>query len=432
MKSLSLASVPILIVLFTFPAAHAGPKQIKDPKLLIRLNEELDKLKSGNPGERASAARALGSLGDGRAIVPLAGLLADEDERVRIAAARALGKIGDPAVIPELTLCLDRDEVPLTLAVIDAFLEIESPKAVPVLIVLIRHDDERVRLAALEAVAALPDPSATTIILGYLKTAPPKERVRAAVVLGSLDDERAVPALLNLLEDNSSGVRAVAIESLRRITCVHHDFDPSGDERARKAVLKEWRKWWKRAEPLGREGWLLQGLKDGSDRTRAACARGLFRHGTVGSISALINALGDKLSGVRESADAVLRRLTGLDMGFDPVAPDEERKKKIAAWKSWWDRNEKKDRKGWMLDALRNSLPDNRRRAAEDLAKYREPEVAKALAGALEDPVPGVRATAIQSLRKLTKAHFGFDPDASEKDRAAAVSLWREFLEKWK
>ena len=85
-----------------------------------------------------------------------------------------------------------------------------------------------------------------------------------------------------------------------------------------------------------------------------------------------------------------------------------------------------------MLDALRNSLPGNRRRAAEELARYEEADVAKALLGALEDPVPAVRATAIHSLRKITKAHFGFDPDASEKDRAASVKLWREFLEKWK
>jgi HEAT repeat protein len=351
---------------------------------------------------------------------------------VRIAAVRALGKIGDPEVIPKLTECLDRDEVPLTLAVIDAFLNIESPKAVPVLIVLIRHENEKVRYAALDAMAALPDPSATTIILDFLKTASPKEKVKAASVLGSLDDIRAVPALIDMLEDNASGVRAASARALNRITCIGPGFDADADGEKRKEVLKSLRKWWKKAEPLGREGWLIDGLNDWEDKTRASCVRGLFRHGTKKAIPALIAALWDRLSGVRESASAALIRIVGLDFGFEPSAKKEERGKQIALWKKWWRKNSSNDKRGWMLDALTGGIPDNRRRAAGALVKYKDAEVVNALADALEDKMAGVRATAILSLRKITKAHFGFDPNGTGAERRTVVITWREFLKRWK
>ncbi len=413
-------------------ASAAGAKEIKDPKLLERLEAELKKLDSAVADERLKAARALGKLCDGRAINPLLAHLDDEDERVRIAAVRALGKIGDPEVIPRLTECLDRDEVPLTLAVIDAFLNIESPKAVPVLIVLIRHEDEKVRYNALDAMAALPDPSATTIILGFLKTASPKEKVKAAAVLGSLDDIRAVPVLIDMLEDNASGVRAASARALKRITCIRHGFDANADEEKRKEAVKSLRKWWKKSEPLGREGWLIDGLNDWEDRTRASCARGLFRHGTKKAIPALMGALGDRLSGVRESASAALVCIVGLDFGYEPSAKKEERKKQIALWKKWWRKNSASDKRGWMIDALKEEIPDNRRRAAGALVKYRDAEVASALAGALEDGMAGVRAAAILSLRKITKAHFGFDPNGTEVERRKAVINWREFLKRWR
>jgi len=432
-KNLPVMLSIIILVFVAFTSdASAAAKEIKDPKLLARLEAELNRLESVVVEERLAAANALGRLCDGRATKPLLGRLDDEDARVRIAAVRALGKIGDPGVIPELTACLERQEIPLTLAVIDAFLSIESPKAVPVLIVLIRHEDEKVRYAALDSLAALPDPSATSIILGFLKTASPKEKVKAAAVLGSLDDTRAVPALIGMLEDNASGVRAASVSALRLMTCMQHGFSPEGDAKSRKETVKSWRKWWRKAAPLGREGWLIDGLENGEDKIRASSARGLYRHGTAKSIPALISALEDRLSGVRESASAALIHVTGLDFGFEPSAKGDDRDKQVDLWKKWWRKNSEKKHRDWMLEALKGKSPDNRRRAADRLVKYRDAEVVNALADALEDGKAGVRSAAIRSLRKITKTHFGFEATGTEADRRKAVANWRVFLKRWK
>src|SRR5918992_1772138 len=62
----------------------------------------------GPIGVRGWAARALGKLGDPRAIEPLARLLKeDSSELVRSTAARSLGQIGDSRAVPDLLAALD-------------------------------------------------------------------------------------------------------------------------------------------------------------------------------------------------------------------------------------------------------------------------------------------------------------------------------------
>jgi len=63
-----------------------------------------------NWAARAYAAKALGTLNDRRAVVPLRGVLWDKDPTVRVHAATALGAIGDPqAVEPLLAAISDAD-----------------------------------------------------------------------------------------------------------------------------------------------------------------------------------------------------------------------------------------------------------------------------------------------------------------------------------
>lgn len=67
---------------------------ITEDKVLVRIN----------------AARALGKLGNFRAVRPLTALLHDEDVRVRVAAAEALGEIQDKRAAPALRGALDDPE----------------------------------------------------------------------------------------------------------------------------------------------------------------------------------------------------------------------------------------------------------------------------------------------------------------------------------
>src|SRR5688500_4390278 len=59
-------------------------------------------LRTGEPLQRCAAADVLASLGDGRAVSPLIGLLDYPDGSVRCHAARALGSLDAPAAVRPL------------------------------------------------------------------------------------------------------------------------------------------------------------------------------------------------------------------------------------------------------------------------------------------------------------------------------------------
>lgn len=55
---------------------------------------------------------------------------------------------------------------------------------------------------------------------------------------------------------------------------------------------------------------------------------------------ALIAKLDDPDAVVRMTAIEELRRRTGQDLGYQPYADDAERRASVAAWKSWWQRQQ--------------------------------------------------------------------------------------------
>lgn len=70
--------------------------------LIKALVDEDDRTEAGGYPLRRNAARALGKLGDRRAVMPLVGCLNCEDFYVREAAAQALEALGDPVCVPTL------------------------------------------------------------------------------------------------------------------------------------------------------------------------------------------------------------------------------------------------------------------------------------------------------------------------------------------
>ena len=71
---------------------------------------------------------------------------------------------------------------------------------------------------------------------------------------------------------------------------------------------------------------------------RMATARMLDELGVKSAVPALIEALDDVQGAVREAAVVALRRITGEDMGFNPVGSDVDRAKRLKAWRDWWKR----------------------------------------------------------------------------------------------
>lgn len=119
------------------------------PALLDHLNQEPD------TAVRQDMIRALGEIGDVRAVPPLLALL--DDRRVKRQVIDALGKLGDPAPIPALihiiqslapqeyedrvSACTDQryqEELPIVIAAVHALARLGVPDALPVLIHALR------------------------------------------------------------------------------------------------------------------------------------------------------------------------------------------------------------------------------------------------------------------------------------------------------
>jgi hypothetical protein len=77
-------------------------------------------------------------------------------------------------------------------------------------------------------------------------------------------------------------------------------------------------------------------LKDKYLFVRMATARVLGEMGFKSSVPALIDALDDEESAVREAVNLALRTITGKDFKFDPLAIDAERARRVKAWRDWW------------------------------------------------------------------------------------------------
>jgi hypothetical protein len=77
-------------------------------------------------------------------------------------------------------------------------------------------------------------------------------------------------------------------------------------------------------------------LKDPDIFVRMAAARVLGDMQAKGGVPALIDALEDSETAVREAANIALRTITNKDFKFDPLAIEAERARRVKAWRDWW------------------------------------------------------------------------------------------------
>jgi phycocyanobilin lyase subunit alpha len=93
-----------------YAAWWLGKFRVDDPVaidvLIVALKDEADRTPEGGYPLRRNAARALGKLGDLRAVPALIDCLDCDDFYVREAAAHSLERLGDPSCIPHLTKIL--------------------------------------------------------------------------------------------------------------------------------------------------------------------------------------------------------------------------------------------------------------------------------------------------------------------------------------
>jgi len=138
---------------------------------------------------RRDATKALGEMGDSRAVEPLIVVLQeDEDEGVRAGAAEALGVLGDIRAVE------------------------------PLIQTLLEDGDRGVRESAAKALGLIGDNRAVDpLIQVLLGDEEASVRAKAAEALGLIGDNRAVEALTQALEDENSNVRYRAQKALDMI-----------------------------------------------------------------------------------------------------------------------------------------------------------------------------------------------------------------------
>jgi HEAT repeat protein len=128
-------------------------------------------------------AKALGNLGDSRAVEPLIEALGDRHVLVRRSAAQALGSLRDPRAVDALVKTLEKDSFLVQRAAAEALGEIGDPKAIDSLIDALGSDDSYIQYGASNALTRMGEVAVPKLVK---KLSDGKIAERAAEVLKNL------------------------------------------------------------------------------------------------------------------------------------------------------------------------------------------------------------------------------------------------------
>jgi len=231
----------------TFEEAMEHPSTRAKIKFEGAFDDVVRALQSHDEEVREEAARALGDLGDRRAVNPLIELLGDDNRYVRREAAKSLGKIGDEHAIPALINALkDEDRYgregaaeglggmgekafpSLIRAIKDedwhvrmgaaiAFRIIGDKDALKVLIPAMKDENRFVRREVIKSLGRIGDHSVIDTLIAALKDPDRSVRLRAVSALSKCNDKRVIEPLIEALNDEDSGVRLRVIRALEEI-----------------------------------------------------------------------------------------------------------------------------------------------------------------------------------------------------------------------
>lgn len=196
--------------------------------LIKALDDQADRTEAGGYPLRRNAARALGKLGDQRAVPALARSLSCSDFYVREAAAQALDMLGATNCISVL-IDLLLDQVPGTLpapeppnlaqpfdAILEALGALQATEAVPLIQPFLQHSVPRVQYAAARALYQLtPAPEANQYgdrLIQALSGPDLQLRRSALADLGAIGYFAAAEPIAETLAENS--LKLIALKGL--------------------------------------------------------------------------------------------------------------------------------------------------------------------------------------------------------------------------
>lgn len=236
---------------------------------------------SSNAQVRYLCAWILGQIRDTRSVPALIEALSDEDERVQDWAAKALGELGDSRAVVALEALLRRHPRPETrLHAVLALGWIGGATTTPALITALADEESEVQLAAAEFLAQRGDKHALSVLMHLAKLPSEWLRGRAIHALAQLADEQAFDTLYAALNDPAEWVR-------------HHAALGLGMLKAQRACADL----------------MYMLLYDSSPQVRRAAAIALGEIGEFVAIETLVSALADPNDHVREAVDAALLKL---------------------------------------------------------------------------------------------------------------------------
>lgn len=224
-----------------YAAWWIGRFRVREPAaidaLLDLLKEETDRTEAGGFPLRRNAARALGKVGDERAVPALIQCLNSPDYYVREAAAEGLERLADPAAVPPLMKLLEGGvEAAVRVpgkphliepydAIIEALGTLKATQAIPLIQPFLEHPFERVQYSAARAMYQLSGESLYgERLIQALSGLDLQLRRSALIDLGQIGYLPAAAAIAETLAENS--IKLIALRGLLE----HHlnitDSDP--------------------------------------------------------------------------------------------------------------------------------------------------------------------------------------------------------------
>ena len=212
-----------------YAAWWLGKFRVTEPEaidtLLMALEDEQDRAPDGGYPLRRNAARALGKLGDQKAVPSLIRCLEFPDFYVREAAAQALEKLADPSSIPSLMKLLEggvaaAKSVPGKPhlvqpyeAVIEALGTLGATEAMSLIEPFIHHSTDKVKYAAARAMYQLTkNGQYGEILVRALEGDDLQLRRSALMDLGAIGYIQAGNAIAETLAENS--MKLIALKGL--------------------------------------------------------------------------------------------------------------------------------------------------------------------------------------------------------------------------
>lgn len=187
----------------------------KDPSAIEPLIAILREADSDITDRLSAAARALGAIGDRRAVQPLIEVLNNRNLVFwRPAATYALAAIQD---LPSMQAILQADDSsnPCEQSSIAESIAAFGPSAIPAIFEAL--NDETTRYKAVIALGFITDPTAVPALLQALEDRHADTRAYAAHALGKIGDMSTIPALKKALDDSDESVRFHAAIALGRM-----------------------------------------------------------------------------------------------------------------------------------------------------------------------------------------------------------------------